>query len=256
MNPVDDTERRLARIRDDVESSAILTGEDRIFLEECLGDPRKNLQRAAAECFAKLVRMDRQGRGTLLDALQSSQPRIRWGAAFAMSLLGEFPPVALDTAIELLDTDDRDLRWAAADLLKRADQAAMDRLCETARTGTFLQRRMALYALRDLAKSDPRAIEAAYDAVAESDIELRLAGLATLTGLSKASAVAADRIIDLLDDPELRIQRAAAAALGSLGCRSPKVIRAIERALVCPDESVRRAAKKSLERIDGHDGIA
>jgi HEAT repeat protein len=125
----------------------------------------------------------------------------------------------------------------------------MKRLVDTARKGNLLQRRMALYAARDVPVSDSTAIVAAEEALGQPDVELRLAGLAALVQLSREPSKAADLIIGLLDDPELRVQRAAAAALGSLGCRSPSVTRAIERALVSSDESVRRAAKKSLERL-------
>jgi HEAT repeat protein len=168
-------------------------------------------------------------------------------------LLGKFPFAAIDTAIDLLGSDDRDLRWAAAGLIKRAveggESSAMKRLCDAATKGNVIQRRMALYALRDLGISDRCALAAAQDALAERDVELRLAGLSAFVQLSEEPSAAADSLIGLLEDPELRVQRAAAAAFGSLGCCSKDVIQAIERALVSPDHSVRRAAQKSLERL-------
>lgn len=248
-----DAADRLARLRDAMSAGTIVAEEEVAFLRRCLAHSSKNLQRAAAECLAELAGTEPQRKGTLSDALDSFDSRARWGAAYAFSVLGEFPAAAIDTAVELLGTQDRDLRWAAADLLKRAVQGgestAMKRLCNAAATGTFLQRRMALYALRDLAIGDPDALVAALDALNERDVELRLAGLAALVRLSESSARAADRIVVLLGDSEPRVQRAAAAALGPLGFRSEGVFRAIERALASGDESVRRAAKKSLDRL-------
>jgi HEAT repeat protein len=254
MSSIDDTAGRLARLREAVGSGALVTNEDVTFLGQCLGHVRKNRQRAAAECLAELLRNDPQRENVLHRILQSSDPRARWGAAYAMAILGKFPVAAIDAAIELLGTDDRDLRWAAANLLERAaaaDSAVLARVCDTARVGSFLQRRMALYVLRDLATGEPTAIIAAEEALGERDVELRLAGLAALVQLSKEPSRTADRVVGLLDDPELRVQRVAAAALGLLGHRSPTVMRAIERALACADPSVRRAAKRSLERLEG-----
>jgi HEAT repeat protein len=253
MNRADDTADRLARLCGAVDAGAKVSKTDVAFLRECLRHPRKSLQRAAAECFAALSRRDPQGEAQLFDELESLDPRTRWAAAYAVSRLGKFPPVAVDTAIELLGTEDRDLRWAAAELLERAvlegGSQVMERLCAVAGNGSFLQRRMALYALRNLGIHVPEALGAAHDAVDEVDVELRLAGLAALVRLSTDASDAADRVVFLLDDSEPRVRRAAAAALGALGCRSTNVLRALEHALASDDEAVRRAARKSSERL-------
>lgn len=253
MSSIADTNRRLARLDEAVRSGATVTNEDTAFLCDLLGDIHKTRQRAAAECLAELARQEPHRGAVLQDQLESVDSRVRWGAAYALSLLDEFPPAAIDTAIDLLGTTDRDLRWAAANLIKRAvgcaESAVLKRLCDAARQGSVVQRRMALYALRDVAGGDVAARGAAQDALAEADVELRLAGLAAFVQLSAEPSAAAERIVGLLEDAEVRIQRAAAAALGSLGCRSKNVMQAIERALASPDHSVRRAAKKSLDRL-------
>lgn len=253
MKRFDDTADRLAGLRETMDAGTSVPDEEVAFLRQCLAHPRKNLQRQAAESLAELVREQPQRGVALFDAFESPDARVRWGAAYTLSLLGEFPTAATETAIELLGTEDRDLRWAAADLLKRAaangESAVMNRLCEVAGKASSLQRRMALYALRDLAIGEPAALAAAYDALEESSVELRLAGLAALARLAEEPSGAANRIIVLLDDPEPRMQRAAAATLGLLGLRSQTVLRALGGALASRDESVRRAAKRSLERL-------
>ena len=145
MSSIADTNRRLARLDDAIRSGETVTNEDTAFLGDLLGDIHKARQRSAAECLAELVRREPHRGAMLQERLESADSRVRWGATYALSLLDEFPPAAIDTAIDLLGTTDRDLRWAAAHLIKRAvgraESAVMERLCDAARQGSVVQRK-------------------------------------------------------------------------------------------------------------------
>src|SRR5436853_540472 len=64
-------------------------------LAECLGHDRKLVQRRAAEAFAELDRRGTPVHAVLTASLGSAAARRRWGAAYALSLLGPPPPETL-----------------------------------------------------------------------------------------------------------------------------------------------------------------
>jgi len=221
-------------------------------LGECLGDARKPVQRRAAEAFAALAARGVEVGARLHAALAAPELRRRWGAAYALSLVGAVPLAALATLLEVLGSDDGDLRWAAADLLKRL--AATERpVVVTALLGRAGHpgegRKMALYALRDLNVAE--AFDAALGALADDAIETRLAALALIAKVHPEPGAAARRIAQLVDDPDPRMQRAAAGTLGGLGVGREDVMRTLRRAAESSDGSLRRAAARSLRQLEG-----
>ena len=125
-------------------------------------------------------------RDVLLRTLESDVTRQRWGAAYALSLLGDAPPVTLPTLLEALGSDDGDVRWAAGNILARlrGDTALVDALQQLLGTGNPAQRKMAAYCLRDLDARSPaveRALLAAlgrsrYQRARRCDLVHRAAG--------------------------------------------------------------------------------
>ena len=179
---------------------------------ECLDDPHKLVQRRAAEAFAALARRGVPVEPHLRVALAARRScAVRWGAVYALSLIGPLPRAALPTLLEVIGLDDGDLRWAAADLLEQL--AARERPAVVAgllgrggRPGP--QRKMALYCLRDLGVAE--AFDAALAALADAHVETRLAALAVVAAVHPDPIVAAERIAALIDDGDPRLQRAAA----------------------------------------------
>jgi HEAT repeat protein len=218
---------------------------------KCLGDPSKPVQRAAAEAFAALAARGVEVGGRLGAVLAAPDLRWRWGAAYALSLLGAVPLAALPTLLEVLGSDDGDLRWAAAEVLKRlaaVDRATVLAALLAAARSPGARRKMALYALRDL--EVPEAFDAALAALADESTETRLAALAAIAKVHPEPGAAARRIAALIDDPDPRMQRAAAGTLGSLGVRSDDVLSALQRAAQSPDGSLCRAALRSLRQLE------
>jgi len=219
----------------------------------CLADERKPVQRRAAECFAALIERGLPLDRLLHDALSSAEWRLRWGATYALSLGGKVPAGALETLVEALGVADGDLRWAAADLLVRSVGAdrdfALPRLLDAASSGNDVQRKMALYCLRDAGARHPAVIAAAERALAEANTDLRLAGLSALARLHGDRSAASARIARLLFDGDERVRRAAAGTLGKMGHGSPEVLAALRRALDSEDASLCRAAATALRAL-------
>jgi HEAT repeat protein len=220
-------------------------------LAECLGDPRKVVQRGAAEAFAALGARGVAVDDVLMAALHSAAPRQRWGAAFALSLLGVPPPAALPVLLECLGIDDGDVRWAACGIVVRmhGHMELIGPLCALLCTGNAAQRKMAVYCLRDLDARSPAVEQALCVALDDADAGVRLAALSTVARLATDRAAVAARLITLLDDADAGVRRAAAAALGTLGERSPTVLAALRVAVGSPDPSLERAAAGALRLL-------
>lgn len=243
-------DERLRALREVVADSS-WTADELAAVIECLGDERKAVQRRAAEAAAQRARIDPTVAERLHEVVTASPWRQRWGAAFALSLLGPLHAMALPTLLEALDSDDGDVRWAAADLLKqlaaRESMAVSAALLQSARDGTANQRKMALYCLRDLDVSD--AAPVATEALAAGPIEVRLAALAALVPLARDKAAAARHVKELVTDADLRMGRAAAIALGQLGVATDDVRAVLDGALTAGDPSLRRAAERALRLL-------
>lgn len=257
-----------------------MSGDDLAALLERLGSERKAEQRRAADEAAALARTDdfvavrlRELLGGKPEPSTSPSPvpphsslvvsspahdppgfRLRWGAAFALSLRGEIPSAALPTLLEALGADDGDLRWSAAELLKtlaRNDPAAavVAAVMSLAGSGSPAQRRMAVYLLRDLEVRDAAALAVVEQALTAVEPGVRLAALSALPRLTEDRAAAAARIVSLVADPEAGVRRAAVVALGRLGEGCAAVLAALHGCAQSDDDSLRRAARRSLEKL-------
>jgi HEAT repeat protein len=243
----DSVEERLAGLTALADAGALPDATELAGLDACLGDRRKAVQRRAAEVCAHLMERVPQLRGWLEERLHAPELGRRWGAIFALSLGGVVPSAARPTLLELLGDPDGDVRWAAAELLKRmaagARAAIVGDLVDVARVASR-RRKMALYCLRDLGA--PEAAEVVEPALADPDVDTRLAALALLAAVGTDRSAAALRIAELVADADPRMQRAAAGTLGRLGIASPPVEAALRRATQSDDESLRKAAHRSL----------
>ena len=143
--------------------------EELAALADCLGHPRKAVQRPAAEAFAALGGTE-VAVGPVLDrALASPDARQRWGAAFALSLVGDPPPHTLPVLLETIGADDGDVRWAAATILLRMRDrdGLVAPLAALVAGGNPAQRKMALYCLRDLDARAPEVERAVLSALGD-----------------------------------------------------------------------------------------
>lgn len=246
-----DVAGRLAALAAIIERGGADPGELRA-IAACLGDEKKIVQRRASEVLAAL---DQQGVGVrdlLVAMLQSATAAQRWGAAFALSLLGTPPAEALPVLLESLGDEDGDVRWAAANILVRVRSvpSLADALSALLRTGTAAQRKMAAYCLRDLDARGATVEAALLGALDDADAAVRIAAMSSLARLAHDRAAAAQRLIGMLDDADAGVRRAAAAVLGSLGERAQSVISALRAIAASPDASLQRAAQRSLRLLE------
>jgi HEAT repeat protein len=229
-------------------------------LMRCLGAENKAVRRHAAEAAAITAPHNLAIASTLQALLASVAPRERFGAAYALGLVGgdAFDLRATDALYEALGDPDGDVRWAAHDLIMRlgAEYPGEVRtgLLALAHRGAPDARKMALYCLRDLAPDGEEVLHAATLASAADDTHVRLASLAILARLPayrpQASAIAA-RILEA--DPNPGVRRAAAAALGLIADASPQVLAALQRAADGElDSGLARAARAALKRLAGN----
>ena len=221
-------------------------------LVACLGHTTKAIQRPAADAFRALAECGIAVEPLLTAALDAADPRLRFGAAYALARLAAPSPVTLPALLAALAIDDGDVRWAAADLICRTEPrtAVVEGLLPLVATGNPPQRKMALYCLRDLATHGSEVDRAALDALDDTDGGVRLAAMSALSRLSRGNRPeAAERLTKALNAPDPRERRAAAAALGHLGVGTVAVRKALEGATQGDDASLRRAAERSLQKL-------
>jgi HEAT repeat protein len=218
---------------------------------ECLASDRKIVQRRAAETLAGLERAGVPLRDNLVGLLRSDRPRSRWGATYALSLIGSLPVQARETLFESLGSADGDIRWAAVDILLRLPDwyTAADELCDLLAQGGPAQRKMAAYTLRGLKQRRPRVQAALSAALLDAEPSVRMAAVAALLHLAIDRTAATESACRLLSDPDAGVRRATAALLGELGVAGKVAIEALRLASVSEDDSLRRAATRSLRKL-------
>lgn len=219
----------------------------------CLGDHNKAVQRRAAQQLIRFSSRQPAIIELLRDRLTDPQPRIRWTAAYALAQLPLPEPWPLAALLENLGHQESDLRWAAATALLRLvgrHASVLTRLLSVARSGNPVQRRMALYCLRDANQTGPAARQVYLASLSDQQVGVRLAGLSCLGRCPPHDADTDAALIRLLaTDPVSGVRRASAASLGRRGRRSPAVVNALHQAADDPDPSLARAAAAALKKL-------
>ncbi len=231
-------------------------------LSEALGDPVREVARAASDA---LVRLDRKADGVrrVLDqALRGEDPARRWVAATTWARLEPPPIKLLPVLVQALGAEERELRWSSARLLVEMGSlhgevlpllAGLSRSDESAPA-----RRMAVHALRALARVDPMAGRAIVEATGDTDLRVRRAAFAALSALSDPPERSVERLlVALRSDPDAATRRIASVALGELGAAHPElrtdeVLAALRQAAdAAEDPDLRRGAARALRRLQG-----
>ncbi len=231
-------------------------GEDTKLCWEALGSAHKADQRAAADALVAVARRGRDLEALLDRALADRSPRRRWGAAYVCAQLGPVPVRCLPVLLDTLAEPDGDLRWASLAILReqRGLPGLRDALHALARGQRALQRKMALYCLRDLGQRDATLEGELVAALDDGDAGVRLAAMSALVALADDGQGAAAALTRRLEDSDAGVRRAAAASLGRLGVAGPLVEAALERAGLASDRSLARAAAAALGALRGRAG--
>ena len=237
----------LARL-DAIAANGRADAADLALLLDALGAPTKAEQRRAAEVLAAVARAGQDVGPLLEQGLADGSARRRGGAAYACSVMGATSPACLPILLEALGSDDGDVRWAAATIIRsfpvRPD--IVPALRALAQAPSSLQRKMALYCLRDLSAQASGLDDELLAALRDDEPAVRLAALSTVTVLAQDRQAAARAVMGRLDDADAGVRRAAAAALGRLGPAEPAIIEALQRARDGADPALTRAAARAL----------
>jgi HEAT repeat protein len=223
---------------------------DRALAE--LGHVRKAVQRPAAERLAAAAREDATVRAAIAARLASTDARERWGAAYALAHVEPAPHDAMPVLLDALASSDGDLRWAAARLVVRAirhEPGLAALVPPLVGAASPLQRKMALYCLRDLAAAltvDGTGID---PALGDVDPAVRIAAMAAALAVLPRTTELAERIAVLLDDGEPGVRRVAAVTLGQLGVATPAVVARLEAATSSDDAALVKTARDALSRL-------
>ena len=269
----DDHSRLSALARLEAERTLTSLPEDAIrSLLACLGHTTKKIQRAAATALVRFAPQQPEIVEALLLRLTDPDARLRWTAAFTLSQLGLPSPAPqrvnvssnqtqlLDTftllpvLIENLGHQESDLRWAAAtavlQLGQRHAQDVAHAMIQLVNTGNAVQRRMALYCLRDLKQTDHIAQEAYLASLRDEDPMVRLGGLSCLGKLRLTGGAMRAALLRLLEyDPDMGVRRSAAMTCGQIGDTDTHIIEALQRTAQSDDGSLRKVSTGALGKL-------
>ena len=253
----DPNERRAACVAAADDPSGVLLAD---ALADALGDPVKAVVRAASDALVAIGRSRGGVEEALRRALHGDDPGRRFGAAFTAARLDPPGPRLLPALVEALASPDGDVRWAAARLLVEAGRVhgeVLPLLLGLARGAESpAVRRMASFALRELAPDRPEAADVLVAAASDADVHVRRAATTALASLlDPPRRVAAHLLRALEHDPDAATRRLAALALAELGAGRPGALpagatRQLEAAAADRrDPDLRRAALRALARL-------
>jgi HEAT repeat protein len=207
--------RRAACERAADDPTAALLGD---ALAERLDDDDVRVARSAAQALARISRSGGGPEPALARALRGRNPNQRVFAAFAFAEIEPPGQRILPALLGGLAHPDSGVRWSAARLVVEAGRSHPDVLGillglvgagESAET-----RRMATFALRELAPDVPQAAHALLQATRDADSGVRRAALTALSNLMDPPRAVADRLREVAaGDPDPAAQRLAARAL-------------------------------------------
>lgn len=222
----------------------------------CLGDHTKAVQRGAAEQLIRFSHHQPAIIEALSDKLADADPRIRWTAAYALSALPLDEPLPLPVLIENIGHQESDLRWAAATALLRLaphHPSVLAALLDLTKTGNPVQRRMALYCLRDANQTNAAAQQIYLASLTDQESGVRLAALSCIGKCQLPLAALESPLIQILEtDPDSGVRRAAAVTLGQLRAPSPAIVTALTQAARGEDVSLGKAAAGALQKLQEH----
>lgn len=229
-------------------------------LGEALGDPVKAVVRAASDALVSIGRRAGGVDAVIRDALHSDEPTRRWGAAFTFARLEPPGPRVLPALVEALGSPDGDIRWAAARLLVEAGRRhpeVLPLLLGLVRGGEHaVVRRMATFALRELAPDRPEAAQVLLEATDDPDLHVRRAVYTAMASLLGPPPQVVEHLLrTLAQDPDAATRRLAALALGEIGAAHPGAVpehaegALREAGARSADPDLRRAVDRALTRL-------
>lgn len=230
-------------------------------LSEALGDPVKSVVRAASDALVEIGTRAGGVEAALRRGLRSDDPARRFGAAFTSARLSPPGPGLLPALVEALGNADGDVRWASARVLVAAGRLhgeVLPLLVGLVRGGESpVVRRMATFALRELAPDRPEAAEVLLEATRDSDLHVRRAAYTAMAALlAPPPRVTRHLLQALAEEVDAATRRLAALALGEIGASDPaalpsEAVRMLQDAgRTSCDPDLQRAVRRALQRLE------
>ena len=227
---------------------------------EALGDRVRLVSRAASDALVEIGHKHGDVDPGLRAALHGDEPVRRFGAAYTLARISPPSPRLLPALVEALASADGDVRWAATRILVetgRMHGEVFPLLTGLVRgSESAMVRRMATFALRELAPERPEATSAILAAASDRDLHVRRAALTALASLiAPPASVGAHLLHTLAHDADASSRRLAALALGELAAADPASAPADTRARLqnaaagSSDADLHRAIERALARL-------
>jgi HEAT repeat protein len=205
--------------------------------------------RKAVDALIRIAADDPQIGTILSELLDDSSRKNRWPIAYVLASLPSPIQSGVQVLIETLDHRDPDIRWAVALLLIRlakTERPILRLLIELAAKGTANQRRMAIYALRDVGL-DEESLGTLLRSLRDPDPTVRVAAV---TSLRMQSGLGEDGKNELLrrfsQDQDSRVRYTAAVTLAYLGAPSEEFLSALTKASTSDNAQLKKAATAAL----------
>lgn len=223
-----------------------------------LGDRERVVRRFAAEALGRwLGNGDRSTRHAvrtrLRDSLGRRDAHVAWSAAFILANVEGPRPALAAPLLRAFSLDDSDARWAAALHVTRlagAHPRLVGKLRTLARRGSSMERRMALFCLRDLPITSEDALSPFLRALGDPDALVRSAALSSLGHLGRKPRCVVDKLLrSLTQDDSILVRRMAAVTIGQIGASRRDVCVALEAAMEAEDLDLRKAARHAMAHL-------
>lgn len=180
--------------------------------------------------------------------------RTDWPVAYVLGNLPNPSRPAIDRLFDALDHEEPDIRWAVALLLVRIakeQKEVMGLLIRLCAAGSLKQKRMALYAIRDLALSDAASLSAFFTALQDSEPTVRVAAAICLKTRMDVDETGKRRLLEAyIHDAEPKVRHTVAITLAALGAPQPDFITALKKNRASEDEQTKKAAIAALELLE------
>lgn len=232
---------------DDRETAALIAALDR---------QDKPIIRAAVDDLIQRAADSPRLRDTLNQRLTEAGHQNYWPVAYILGNLPNPSSAAIAGLLNALDHRDPDIRWAIALLLVRIakgneDLALINSLIQLCATGSDNQKRMALYAIRDLALSDAASLTALLAALRDGEPTVRVAAAICLKPRQDVDDAGKNLLLGLyLNDVELKVRHAAAITLAALGAPPADFVLALRANSTSENEQTKKAAIAALELLE------
>jgi hypothetical protein len=210
--------------------------------------------RAAVDALIRLATDSPFLRDKLNQRLSAAGHQNYWPVAYILGNLPQPTRDAQSALLDALDHRDPDIRWAIVLLLVRManeQPQLVDSLIRLSADGSSNQKRMALYAIRDLALSDSDSLIALFTALHDADPTVRVAAAICLKRRRDVDDAGKDVLLGTyLNDAESKVRHAVAITLASLGEPQAEFVVALRENRESRNEQTKKAAIAALELLE------